>query len=145
MYAEVEVPDFANAPLSLSGLMMEAIPADATAPPGAFDALVPVVPTSSRAFRQLQQVTAYLRIYQGGKAPLGTVAVTARMRDRTDKVIGEGTETLGPDRFYVAGRAADYRFPIPVERLPPGPYLLTLDVALGPVTATRQVQFTITK
>jgi len=145
VYAEVEVPDFANASLSVSGLMMEAMPTDAVAPAGAFDALVPVVPTSSRAFHVSQQVTAYLRIYQGSKAAIASVAITATLRDRADKTVAEGTETLGPDQFHVGGHAADYLFPLPLDKLAPGPYLLTLDVVMGKLTVNRSVQFTVIK
>lgn len=150
VYADVEVPDFAKAPLSVSGLMIETIPASATAPPGAFDRFLPVVPTSNREFRNTYEATAYMRIYQGDKtdktpAPVAPVTVAARLVDRLNKTIGEGHETFAPDRFYVGGRAADYKFPIPLAMLPPGPYLLTFDISMGKTTVTRTVQFSVVK
>jgi VWFA-related protein len=146
LYADVEVPDFAKAPLSVSGLIVEAIPPHVTAPVGAFDRFLPVLPTSSREFRQSHEATVFMRVYQGPQDKRAApVTVAARLVDRHDKTVGEGVETLQPDRFIVAGRAADYRFPIPVAKLPPGPYLLTFDVTLEKTTVTRSVQFTVTK
>ena len=149
LYADLEVPDFAKAPLSVSGLIVEANPAQATAPLGAFDRYLPVLPTSNREFRSAQEAMVFLRIYQGQKdktpAPAAPVTVAARLVDRNEKTIGEGVETIAPDRFYVGGRAADYRFPIPLATLPPGPYLLTFTVTLDKTVVTRSVQFTVVK
>jgi hypothetical protein len=47
--------------------------------------------------------------------------------------------------FHVGGRAADYRFPIPVKILPAGLYLLTLDFDLDGTVVHRSVQFKIKK
>jgi hypothetical protein len=52
VYAEVEVPDFAQAPLSVSGAMVEVNPAGPSALAGAFESYLPVLPTSNRTFRQ---------------------------------------------------------------------------------------------
>jgi hypothetical protein len=145
VYADVEVPDFVKAPLSVSGLIIEAFPAAATAPPGAFDRLLPVVPTSNREFRNLHEATAFMRVYQGEKAPLAPVTVAARLVDRNDKTIGEGSEILDPSRFHVGGRAADYTFPIPLAPLPPGPYLLTFEVTMGKSIVTRSMQFSVVR
>jgi len=143
LYADVDVPDFANAPVSVSGVMVEVVPTNATAPPGAFDAYLPIVPTSTREFRRDDEATAFVRIYQGGKAALRPASVTARLVNEDDVVLREVREQLGSDRFYVGGRAADYRFGIPISRLQPGAYLLTLDIVLGGQTITRSVQFTV--
>src|SRR4030095_8584222 len=63
LYADLEVPDFAKAPLSVSGLVVEAHPANQSAPLGAFDRYLPVWPTSSREFRTTQEATVFMRIY----------------------------------------------------------------------------------
>ena len=143
MYADVDVPDFANAPLSVSGVMVEMVPTNATAPQGVFDAFLPIVPTSTREFAKNDEVTAFLRIYQGGKEPLRPGSVTAKLMDEDEVEVGGGRQVLGSDRFYVGGRAADYRFGIPISRLTPGAYLLTLDVFVGGETVRRSVQFTV--
>ena len=147
LYADLEVPDFAKDPLSVSGLIIESNPAQATAPVGAFDRYLPVLPTSNREFRNRHEALVFMRVYQGQKdktpPPLAAVTVATRLVDRNDKTIGESTETIAADRFYVGGRAAEYRFPIPLAKLPPGPYLLTFTFTLDKTIVTRSVQFSV--
>jgi VWFA-related protein len=51
VYADVDVPDFARAPLSLSGIVVDSSPAVAGGPRDLFATLIPIVPTASREFR----------------------------------------------------------------------------------------------
>ena len=144
LYADVDVPDFTNAPLSVSGVMVEVVPTNATAPQGAFDAYLPIVPTSTREFTADDEVSAFLRIYQGGKEPLRPATVSYQLVNEDDRVLREARDPLGSDRFYVGGRAADYQARHSRSRdLRPERYLLTLDVFLGGETIRRSVQFTV--
>jgi hypothetical protein len=144
LYADLEVPDF-TAPLAVSGVVVETIPAGATAPIGAFDMFLPVVPTSSRQFTQDQDVTVFMRLYQGGKGSTMPVEVKTRLVNEFDAPVGDGRDIVYGNQFRVGGRAADYRFAVPVSKLPPGPYLLTFDISLGETTVSRSVQFTVLK
>ena len=45
----------------------------------------------------------------------------------------------------MGGRAADYRFGIPVKTLPPGLYLLTFEIDLDGDVVHRAVQFKVSK
>jgi VWFA-related protein len=143
LYADVEVPDF-TAPLAASGIVVEALPGGATAPMGAFDQFLPVVPTSNREFKQLQEVTAFMRLYQGGKGSAMPVTVKTRVVNEFDAQVGEGKDLVYGNEFRVGGRAADYRFAVPVAKLPPGLYLLTFEISIAsekPIT--RSVQFRV--
>ncbi len=142
LYADLEVPDF-TASLAVSGVVVETLPAGATAPVGAFDMFLPVVPTSSRQFTRDQNVTAFMRVYQGGKGSAAPVEVKTRLVNELDAAVGDGRDIVYGDQFRVGGRAADYRFPIPVKDLEPGPYLLTFDITLDRTTISRAVQFTV--
>jgi hypothetical protein len=145
VYADVEVPDF-TAPLAVSGVVVDAVPSGAVAPVNAFDRFLPVVPTSGREFRSGQDVSVFLRVYQGGTASAQPVEVKTRLVDELDTpVVNDGRDVIYGNEFHVGGRAADYRFAIPVKHLAPGPYLLTLDVSLDTHTVTRTVQFTVLK
>jgi hypothetical protein len=144
LYADVEVPDFQLEELSASGVLVEATPGDPVAPPAAFDRLVPVIPTSNREFRREDQVVAFMRIYQGVKALLLPVTVATTITNDRDRTVGEGKSRIEVNQFVVGGnRAADYRFPIPTLSLPPGRYLLTFDISVGPTRTSRSVQFTV--
>jgi len=144
VYADVEVPDF-TAPLAVSGAVVEALPSGAVAPINAFDKFLPVVPTSTREFKTLHDVSVFLRLYQGGTGSLQPVEVTTRLVDESDSTVAEGKDTVYGNEFHVGGRAADYRYAVPIKKLSPGPYLLTLDVTLDNRTVTRSVQFTVVK
>jgi len=144
LYADLEVPDFA-APLSASGVVVETAPAGATAPIGAFDAFLPVVPSTSRDFSAHQDVTAFMRIYQGGSGPAKPADVSTRIVNESDTAVGTGHDTIRGTDFRVGGRAADYRFPVPVKALPPGRYLLTFEIQLDGAIVQRSVQFRIVK
>ncbi len=143
LYADLEVPDF-TAALAASGVVVETIPSGAAAPIGVFDKFLPVTPTSERRFTKNQQVTAFIRIYQGGTASTKPVEVKTRLLNEMDSPVGEGRDIVYGNEFRVGGRAADYRFAIPVKTLPPGLYLLTFDIGLDGNVVHRAVQFTVT-
>jgi len=103
------------------------------------------VPMSTREFRTFQDVSVFLRVYQGGTGSTQPVEVKTRLVDESDSLVVEGRDVLYGNQFHVGGRAADYRYALPVKRLSPGPYLLTMDVSLDKQTVTRTVQFTIVK
>jgi hypothetical protein len=145
LYADIEIPDFENEELSASGVLIELEPAELAAPPNAFDALVPVVPTSNRQFRRGDVATAFMRIYQNAAGSVLPVTVATRITDERDRIVGEGKDRLEVSAFRVGGRAADYRFPIPVSFLPPGRYLLSFDISVGPTKTSRSVQFEVTQ
>jgi hypothetical protein len=89
------------------------------------------------------QGAAFLRVYQGGKAPIAPVSINARIVDRSGRVAFERADAIAADRFN-RHRAADYDFALPIDRLSPGAYLLTFHATLGPdVAATREVRFIV--
>jgi len=143
VFADVDVPDFANDPVSLSGVLLQTVPAAPSAPHDALAALVPIAPTASRAFQQLDRATAWLRVYQGTKAPLAPVTLTTQITNERDERVIDRRETLAVDRFDAATRAADVRVELPLVTLARGQYLLTLQATLGSTSATRNVRFTV--
>jgi hypothetical protein len=143
VYADVEVPDFAAVPLSLSGVMIETSPATSAAGRAELAALVPIIPTASREFQATDRVTGFLRVYQGGAGAVVPVTIGVRIVNERDERVVDATDTLAPDRFGTSSRAADYRFVVPTTSLAAGEYLLTFDVTAGAATAARAVRFTI--
>ena len=142
VFTDIEVPDFSR-PLSVSGVVVRHADPALTAPPNPdVAALVPVVPTTLRDFAGSQQVTTFLRVYQGGKGKLADVSLSARIRDVHDTVVFQAPQTLTADRFD-ANRAAEYRLALPIEKLAPGPYLLTIEGTLKKDTVRRDVRFQV--
>jgi VWFA-related protein len=142
VYVDVEVPDFAKAPVSLSGVALNAMPGVPFGPSDPVKGLIPVTPTSERTFSRIDRVSAFLRVYQGGNARLEPVTITTRIVDTRDTSKFERTETLGADRFATR-RAADVPFALPLAQLVPGEYLLTFEATLGKITSRREVRFTV--
>jgi VWFA-related protein len=140
VFTQVEVPDFSKAALSVSGLVLGRMRRsdvhDAVA------GLVPVLPTTTRTFVQTEHVTAFLRVYQGGRAATRSVRVRARILDAAGRAVFEETSPIDAASFG-QGWAADYRLELPLPGLDAGEYLLTIEAADGQATALRNVRFAV--
>jgi hypothetical protein len=144
LYFDVDVPDFADAPVSLSGLLLSVTPAPIVAPRDAFKTLVPVVPTTKRTFGAGDQATAFVRVYQGGRKPLADVPIRIQLRNDEDVLVMDRRDEAGAGIFNAA-RSADINVAVPVGRLVAGSYLLTVEATAGPTTVRRQTRFTVVK
>jgi hypothetical protein len=142
VYCDLDVPDFANAALSLSGVVLSVTPAVASGPKDALLSIVPVVPTTEREFAGEDRVTAFVRAYQGGKGALGPARLDVHIVDGRDQKVFETTEMLAADRF-AKGRAAEYWLAVPMATLKSGPHLLTIEAKAGERTARRDVRFEV--
>ncbi len=153
VFYDLDVPDFAALPLALSGVVVTANPGSVAAPKDALAGLLPVAPTSSRAFGKDQQVTALMRVYQragraggaggaGGDEALAPVPMSVMIFDATGAMVFDASPTLAVERF-ARDRAADCAFDLPIANLQPGPHLLRIEARLGDTTARRDVRFEV--
>lgn len=142
VFYDVDVPDFSKAALSLSGVVMSATTGVKAGGAEALASLLPVVPTAARTWSAGDSVEAFVRVYQGGNGPVGGATITARIIDKDGKTVMDRSEPLPPERFS-SDRAADYRVDLPLDRLEPGPHLLTIEAKLGDRTERRDVRVTI--
>ena len=141
VYYDVDVPDFSKAALSLSGVILSATPAlkgggDVLA------TLIPLVPTTRREFGREDAVTAFARVYQGGRKSPSPVAVAVRVVDATDRQVFQRTDTLAATSFSTE-RAADYTLELPVSGFAPGEHVLRIEARAGKAIARRDVRFAI--
>ena len=143
VYADVEVPDFAKAPLSMSGVWLETAPGVLTIPRDGLPSLIPFLPTSSRVFTRNGRLNASFRVYQGGSDPLTPVAVAVRITNDRNVVVASGTGAKAVESFDVASRAASHRFELPLNVLEPGRYLLTFELTKGAAAFRRDVIFEV--
>jgi VWFA-related protein len=141
IFTYADVPDFDDAALSASGLVLGATPSPRIAGAGAIATLTPVVPTSRRTFAATDRVTAFLHVYQA-RQPFAPATVTTRITDTGNDVIAELTE---PVEGHPLGRmsAADYRIDLPIDELAPGEYLLTMEAARDGTTVRRTARFRV--
>jgi hypothetical protein len=142
VFIDVDVPDFAKLPLSLSGVVLGSDTAPRSAPEDALVDVVPVVPTTGRTFTKSGEVTAFLRIYQGGKKSVAPVTLAIHIADAHDAVVFSSSETYDAASFG-AERASDVRFALPLDRLAPGAHLLTFEATMGKEHAVRDVVFEV--
>jgi hypothetical protein len=141
VFADVDVPDFAGAPLSMSGVLLETVPPGHAGPLEALVPLVPVVPTSKREFTLRETASAFLRVYQGGAGALAPASVRISVQDGHDRIVYNNRIPLRADRFDPKTRHADVRFDLPLPAMEPGSHLMTFEARLGTHTAQRQVRF----
>lgn len=143
VFYDVDVPDFSRAALSLSGLVLSAAPGPPAAPRDRLASLLPVTPTTRREFNRRDRVTAFLRVYHGGKAPPAPATLAVLVTDGRGATVLDAPQTISSDQF-AANRAANFRFDLPLAQLAPGPYLLTVEAALSArATARRDVRFVV--
>jgi len=143
VYVDVDVPDFRRDKISLSGLVLNALPGTGpVAPSRALIDLTPIAPTTERTLGSGDLVTAFVRIYQGGNDRLAEVTLQLRILDAAGKAVFAKSEMLDAARFTDT-RAADHQFRVPLAGLSAGPHLLTIEATLGKLTVKRDVVFEI--
>ncbi len=142
VFTWVDVPDFARERLSMSGLVLNALPAPPAEPRTGFADLMPVVPTARRDFGARDFVTAAARIYQGGSRTLVPVTITTRVVNGRDEEVASDSTQLDALAFGSA-RSADYKFTLPIAKLPGGEYLLRVTAAAGSDSSERALRFTV--
>jgi VWFA-related protein len=140
VYTFVDVPDFSQSGLSLSGIVLESTPSLAAVPRDAYVDLLPVVPTARRDFGASDRVSALVRVYQGGSHPLVPATVITRIVDAKNEQITKSTRELDPSLFK--DRAFDHRFDLP-RNLAAGEYLFTVEITAGGKTSERALRFRV--
>lgn len=125
VYYDIDVPDFSSAPVSMSGLVLSATGGGEVAPKDALTAVMPVIPTTRRTFAAEQQVSAFMRLYQGGKGGLVAVPIRVQLIDTTDKIVMDRHQEITAAQF-TKERSANILIPIQVDRLAAGEYLLRI-------------------
>ena len=142
VFYEVEVPDFADASLALSGVVLEASPGLIAGPQNTFLGLLPIVPTSQRDFLPTDAVKVFFQVTQeSGRTPR-PVNVEVRVTDETNTVRHRVTEQIAADRFS-GDSAAEYGLELPLDQFRPGRYLLTVEASRGGTGARRDVPFVV--
>ena len=142
LYYDVDVPDVSSAPVALSGLILSVEPGPIAAPPDAFKAVLPVRPSSQRTFATTDRVTVFSRVHQGGKTPTAPMRLRLTVRNSSNVQVAERIEEIDAAQFNTA-RFADVVLDVPIARLLPGAYLLTVEGSAGTAVVRRQSRFEI--
>jgi VWFA-related protein len=160
VYYDLDVPDFTARALSISGLLVTSDVKPVSTDTDRIRQYVPIAPTAKRTFSVNERVSVFARIYQGGQtstpAPVNTrsqtrmpatqgvpVQVTVTVTDAQGMVRVRRTEQVPRDGFGATDGAADFSLNLPLQNLPPGEYLFTLDAAGGRGQAVRHLRFAV--
>jgi VWFA-related protein len=132
VFADVTVPSFHNAPLSLSSVAVDVARGDA-AP----------VQTTRRTFAGAERVRAVMQIYQGTRRtdPVAPVSVRVQILDAKGSAVRD--QSMPFDASAFTNRRADCVITLPLANLPAGEYLLKLDASLGRQAAGRTMRFAV--
>ena len=139
----VTVPDFAGAPLSLSGVVLGRLPAERPTGRHVLANVLPFTPTTVRTFGRQERIHAMVRVYQGGKRALVPVSLSARIVDRSGHPVYERAVTLPATTFVDPGRGAQSGVTLPLSKLAAGPYLLSIEARADRATDVRHVRFAV--
>jgi VWFA-related protein len=127
LFADVTVPDSRKNVASLSGVVIEQIPALLTLPAEALRDFLNRVPTTERTFGKDENVSATIRFYQGPTPVPQSVVLKTVILDGRDRAVFDASDNINmsslPTRF------AEHRLQLPLASLAPGPYLLRFEVA----------------
>ena len=141
VYTFVDVPDFANEPLTVAGPMLFDTRAPTATPPEALGGLLDTAPTTRRDFTRADDLSVRVRVYQRRQDKPLPVSVVFRVLQKTREMTA--TESaLDADRFAAAG-SADATYNLPLGLLDPGTYILHVDASAGNVAIRRDVRFTV--
>ena len=144
LYYDLDVPDVSKAPVSLTGIVLSALPGPVVATQAGLQPILPITPTTRRTFAPGDRVTAFARVHQGGKAPVRGVPVRVQVTDDRGAVVLNRLQDLAADRF-TAARSADIKFDVPVANLATGEYLLTLEADSSGDAIRRQIRFRVAR
>lgn len=142
LYVDVDVPDLSKAPVTLSGVVLTSSPSPVVAPANALKDFLPVVPTTERGFSRGDAVAAFMRVHQGGRRAVTAAALRVAIRDSQDVDVMDRGLTI-PAESFTGDRAADVRIDLPINRLPAGAYLLTIETGTGKDAMRRDVRFEV--
>ena len=160
VYYDIDIPDFGAKSLSISGLVLSSEPRPVSSPTDPIKTLMPIAPTARRTFGARDKVTAFARIYQGGRDPIAPTTVAVKITDstgtsrlsRTQLVTGgsENPVARGPRPgaapaadVPTTDRSIDFRMDLPLVSLPGGEYLLTIEASTPRGVAQRHVRFIV--
>jgi VWFA-related protein len=150
VYYDLEVPDFRDAPLSLSGLALVSAAAAATPTAGVFEPLKGVLPapaTTLREFVPQDTLSVVGEVYDTETKVAHTVIVTTSVADEAGVVVFKSEQKRDTE---VQSGLRPFSFPhktfVPLKGLSPGRYVLRVEahslLAKG-ASAAREIPFTV--
>jgi VWFA-related protein len=150
VFYDIEVPDFRDAPLSLSGLALSSSAASAIPTVGTFDLLKSVLPapaTTLREFSAADTLAVVAEVYDTETKVVHTVDVTTSVSDEAGVVVFRSEQKQETElRSDLRPFAFAPKTFVPLKGLSPGPHVLRVEARsrLGKgAFAAREVPFSV--
>ncbi|MGH9346758.1 MAG: VWA domain-containing protein [Vicinamibacterales bacterium] len=127
VHYDIEVPDFNQAPLSLSGVVLTSTSAAATPTPRPdpeLDALLRAPPAVTRDFARTDTLAALFALYHDAKEPVGTVDVAITVAADDGQVRFSSDLQITEDNLRKAPHGYGSIVQVPLAGLVPGEYVL---------------------
>lgn len=150
LVADLDVPDFAKLPFSMSGVALtsaSAVTQLTVRPDESLQQVMPGPPVAARSFPQNDEVALFVEVYDNDPGKPHKVDITTTVTSDEGKAMIKTEETR--DSSELQGRRGGYGYAarLVLKDLPPGPYVLSVSARsrLGDTPpAERQVPFTVT-
>jgi VWFA-related protein len=150
VYYDLEVPDFADEPLMMSGLVITSAGAS-RAPAVQEDAdlktILPSQPTTLREFIAADQLALFTEVYDNRGDTPHTVDITTTIRSDTGTVVFKAEDSRKSSELGGARGGYGHTAQIPLKGLAPGLYVLRVEARsrLGGNPVSREIALRIVK
>ncbi len=143
VHSDLDVPDFAKLPISLSGLVLSAERAGqvpSPQPDAELDKWLPATPITQREFVADDTLTAIAAVYAAGSAGVQPVEVSTTVLGEGDRVCYRRRDRYDVKAGSLPRDSAMHRATIPLSGMPPGLYTLRIDAARDSAPAGQSVR-----
>ncbi len=145
---ELEVPDFSQMPLGMSGILITSSEANAVVTPNPDPELKDVLatpPVARRRFAPTETLTSFVEVYDGSSPTAHTLEVVTSVQSAQDgrpAFVTRDDRAEGPS---ATPRTHGFTASIPLKDLPPGMYVLRVEAKASGAgqSAVREVPFEV--
>jgi VWFA-related protein len=149
VHYEIDVPDFAKSPMSMSGLFLTASSSAGTPsvnPDADLKGIMPAPPTAVREFARGDRLSLFTEVYDNQTDTPHRVAITASVIADDGKVVHSAADERRSEELQGGRGGYGYTAAIDTSGFAPGRYVLRVQaetlLAKGPA-ATRELEFRI--
>jgi VWFA-related protein len=145
---DLDVPDFAKAPLAMSGIALMSVAADRipTAPPGKdFMDVLPMAATAIRDFDRSDTLFSFAGISVNARTA-HAVQIETTVTSESGTVVDRRTEQRRPEDRQGKAAALGHSMKLPLASYAPGRYLLRIEakaLVSGGATVSRELEFRV--
>lgn len=147
---DLEIPDFDDLPLSVSGVVLTSVSGSSMVtarPDEELRGVLPAAPIAIRTFPQNDEITLFAEVYDRTSSAPHRVDITTRIRSDEGTVYFNATEERDSSELQGARGGYGHTARVPLGGLPPGPYVLTVEAQSrvgNEAPAIRDVRFWVT-